>query len=218
MDAALLKTHTVADAMQPFDMVPADMSFTDAAALMRSHKGRALIIDTGLESPAIFTEYDIVKIVANGESLADKTVGDHFTRIAIAATPDWSLDRALDTMMVGQFRHLVVVDEGRTVGLVAMQDIMALIREPSEHEALDEGDTVELAAQVAEETAHLLHNLRRSAKQHLVAAKCDCELDWITVVIGQAEERPDLTAAELQAIWDARQPCPTLHAMGGGGD
>jgi signal-transduction protein with cAMP-binding, CBS, and nucleotidyltransferase domain len=208
----------VAQAMQEFDTVPAHMPLTEAAALMRSHHGRALVVDTGEESPAIFTEYDIVKVVGSGESLEGKTVGDHHTHIAIAATPDWSLDRAIDTMMRGQFRHLVVMENGQTVGMIAMRDILEAILEPSEHEATEAGTTVELAAHVAEDAGRLLHNLRRSAKQHLVAAKCDCELDWIEVVIGQAEERPDLTREELQVIWDRRHPCPTLNAMGGGGD
>ncbi|MGH2906251.1 MAG: CBS domain-containing protein [Solirubrobacterales bacterium] len=204
--------------MQAFDTVPADMPLPEAAALMRAHRGRALIVESGLESPAIFTEFDIIKIVGAGETLEGKTVGDHHTRVAIAATPDWTLDRAADTMMRGQFRHLVVVEDGQTVGMLSMRDIFEVLVESREHEALEPGQTVELAAVITDDVGRLLHNLRRSAKQHLVAAKCECELDWIEVVIGQAEERPDLTADELQAIWEARQPCPTLHAMGGGGD
>lgn len=204
--------------MQPFDIVPADMPLTQAAALMRSHHGRALIVDTPLESPAIFTEFDIIKVVGAGESLEGKTVGDHHTRAAIAATPDWTLDHAIDTMLRGQFRHLVVVEDGLTVGMLAMRDIFEVIHEAAEREELGNGETVEFAPHLSDETAHLLHNLRRSAKQHLVAASCDCELDWIEVVIGQADERPDLTKDELQAIWDAKHKCPTLYAMGGGGD
>jgi CBS domain-containing protein len=218
MNTALLQSATVAQAMQPFDTVPADMPLTEAAALMRSHRGRALIVETGLESPAIFTEFDIIKVVGAGETLEGKTVGEHHTRAAIAATPDWTLDHAIDTMMRGQFRHLVVVEDGQTVGMLAMRDVFDVIMEPSEKEELEPGDTVELAAHLDADASHLLHNLRRSAKQHLVAAKCDCELDWIEVVIGQADERPDLTRDELQAIWDSKQKCPTLHAMGGGGD
>jgi CBS domain-containing protein len=218
MDTALLQTATVAEAMQPFDTVPADMPLSQAASLMRSHHGRALIVDTPLESPAIFTEFDIIKVVGAGESLEGKSVGDHHTRVAIAATPDWTLDRAIDTMLRGQFRHLVVVEDGQTVGMLAMRDIFDVIHEMIEHESVDGGETVELAPHLSAEAAHLLHNLRRSAKQHMIAAKCDCELDWIEVVIGQADERPDLTVDELQAIWDGKHKCPTLYAMGGGGD
>jgi hypothetical protein len=122
-------------------------------------------------------------------------------------------------MMVGQFRHLVVVDKGELVGMLAMRDILDIVVEHDEEpEAVGEGETVEIASIVSDESARLLHNLRRSAKQHWAAIKCDCELDWIEVVIGQAEERPDLEADELQALWDQRPLCPTLNSMGGGGD
>jgi CBS domain-containing protein len=122
-------------------------------------------------------------------------------------------------MMVGQFRHLIVVSKGELVGMLAMRDILDHIADHSdEPEATGEGETVEIASIVPDASTHLLHNLRKSAKQHWAAINCDCELDWIDVVIGQAEERTDLDADELQALWEQRPPCPTLHSMGGGGD
>lgn len=219
MDSAVLQHATVAEAMKDFDRVSPDTTLTEAARLMRSHHGRALIVETGEDSPSIFTEYDIVKVVAAGGSLDGETVGNHLTHVAIAATPDWTLSRAVDTMMHGQFRHLVVVDDGETVGMVAMRDIveiMAKRRESSESPLTD--GTIELASHVDEDASRLLHNLRRGAKQHMAAVKCPCELDWIEILIGQAEERPDLSRDEIQALWDVRQLCPALHAEGGGAD
>ncbi|MGB0872966.1 MAG: cyclic nucleotide-binding/CBS domain-containing protein [Solirubrobacterales bacterium] len=213
-----LRSVTVAEAMGPITTVSSSTPMVEAAAIIKSRRGRALVVETGDDSPSIFTEFDIVKVIADGGTVEDLTVGDHHTRIAIAATPDWTLDRAMETMMRGQFRHLVVVEDGVTVGMLAMRDIIDAILDPSDQSDFDPDETVEIAAIVPEEAERLLHDLRRSAKQHLVAAKCDCELDWIEVVIGQAEERADLTADELQEIWEQRQPCPTLHAMGGGGD
>jgi signal-transduction protein with cAMP-binding, CBS, and nucleotidyltransferase domain len=210
----------VADAMQAFERVSPTASLAEAAHLMRSHHGRALIVDTGEESPSIFTEYDIVKVVAAGLPVEGETVGDHVTHVAIAATPDWSLARAVDTMMQGQFRHLVVMENGETVGMVAMRDIVEVMMravQTLESEAAS-ADTIELGSHVDEEAQHLLHNLRRSAKQHMAALKCPCELEWIEILIGQAEERPELTREELQSLWDVRQPCPALHAEGGGAD
>lgn len=217
MDSTVLHKATVADALTPFDKVSPDLPLTEAASLMREHHGAALAVETPDGTPAIFTEHDIVKVVAAGESLEGKTVGDYHTRVAVAATPDWTLDRAVETMKTGQFRHLVVVEGGKIVGLIGMREILLTLFEPREHTESME-DTVELAAHVKEDAGHLLHNLRRSAKQHMSAQKCPCELDWIEVLIGQAEERPNLTAAEIQHLWDARPECPVLHSMGGGGD
>lgn len=218
LNPALLRSVTVAEAMGPIRTVPADTSLVEAAERIRSRRGRALIVETDEESPSIFTEFDIVKVIAEGLDVEGRTVGDHHTRIAVAATPDWPLDRAMETMMRGQFRHLVVMNEGEIVGMLAMRDILDAVIADVEREGSDSGETLEIAAVVPAENEHFLYDLRRSAKQHLVAAKCDCELDWIEVVIGQAEERPDLSKDELEQIWDQRPPCPTLHAMGGGGD
>jgi CBS domain-containing protein len=219
INTVLLQSSTVGEAMGKVHLVLANTPISVASEIFRKNRGRALVVDTGDDSPSIFTEFDVVKMVAAGESPGGKTVADFHTRTVVAAKPSWSLERALHTMMVGQFRHLIVVDNGELVGMLAMRDILDLVVEhEDEPVAAGEDETVEIAAVVSDESAHLLHNLRRSAKQHWAAIKCDCELDWIEVVIGQAEERPDLDAEELQALWDQRPLCPTLHSMGGGGD
>lgn len=217
MDSTVLQTATVKQAMHEFQTVSPQTPLTEAAAIMRDQHGRALIVETDDGSPAIFTEHDIVKVVSRGESLDGKTVGDHHTRVVIAASPDWKLGQAVDTMNTGKFRHLVVVDNGRTVGVIGMREILLTMLEPDDHPTPTQ-DTVEFGAQIAEDATRLLHNLRRNAKQHMAAQKCLCELDWIEVLIVQAEERTDLSAVELQQLWDNRPVCPVLHSMGGGGD
>ncbi len=219
INTTLLSSATVGEAMGAVHLVLANTAVSVAAGHFMQNRGRALVVDTGDDSPSIFTEFDVVKMVAAGVSPEGKTVSDFHTRTAVAAKPSWSLERALHTMMVGQFRHLVVMDGGQVVGMLAMRDILDLVVEHAdEPEAIGENETVEIAAVVPDESTRLLHNLRRSAKQHWVAIKCDCEVDWIDVVIGQAEERDDLTADELQELWEQRPLCPTLNSMGGGGD
>jgi hypothetical protein len=38
------------------------------------------------------------------------------------------------------------------------------------------------------------------------------------VLEGQLEDRPDLDARTLAQLWELREPCPALHAEGGGAD
>jgi CBS domain-containing protein len=220
INTSVLQGSTVGDAMGEVHLVLANTPIAVASQMFRENRGRALIVDTGDDSPSIFTEFDVVKMVAAGDAADGKTVSDFHTRTVVAAKPEWSLERALRTMMIGQFRHLVVVSGGAIVGMLAMRDILDRIVEPGENvpEAIGEGETVEIASIVPDESARLLHNLRRSAKQHLAAIQCECEIEWIDVVIGQAEERVDLDADELQALWEQRPPCPALNSMGGGGD
>ena len=219
INPTLLRSSTVADAMGSVALVLANTPVNVAAKHLQESRGRALVVDTGDDSPSICTDYDIVKMIAAGESPEGKTVADFHTRTAVAAKPTWSLERALHTMMVGRFRHLVVVDEDQIVGLLSMPDILEVVVEHNdEPEAVGAGDTVEIASVVPDDSARLLHDLRRGAKQHWAAIKCDCELDWVEVVIGQAEERTDLSFDELKILWDQRPLCPTLNSMGGGGD
>ena len=139
------------------------------------------------------------------------------TKDVIAATSDWSLDRAARTMNAGHIRHLMVVEgDHKVVGILSMSEIVAAwVREP---EAVSEinAETGELPALGA---AHAyLYGLRRTAKQHLVAAKCPCQWEWVQVLEGQLEDRPDLEEETLAHLWDVREPCPALHAEGGGAD
>lgn len=219
INSELLRSATVAEAMSDVSPVPASTPVETAARQIKEGRGRALVVDTGDDSPSIFTEYDVVKMIADGRSPEGRTVSEYHTRTAVAAQPDWTLERALHTMMVGHFRHLVVMDGGDVVGMLAMRDIFdRVIEHDHQPEAVGEGETVEIAAIVPDDSTNLLHNLRRGAKQHWVAIKCDCEIEWIDVVIGQAEERKDLTADELGVLWSQRPLCPALNSMGGGGD
>ena len=73
-------------------LVLANTPITVASQIFRENRGRALVVDTGDDSPSIFTEFDVVKMIANGESAEGKTVADFHTRTAVAAKPEWSLD------------------------------------------------------------------------------------------------------------------------------
>ena len=167
INPTLLRSSTVADAMGSVALVLANTPVNVAAKHLQESRGRALVVDTGDDSPSICTDYDIVKMIAAGESPEGKTVADFHTRTAVAAKPTWSLERALHTMMVGRFRHLVVVDEDQIVGLLSMPDILEVVVEHNdEPEAVGAGETVEIASVVPDDSARLLHDLRRGAKQH----------------------------------------------------
>ena len=71
---------------------------------------------------------------------------------------------------------------------------------------------------VLDEAHRYVYGLRRTAKQHLVAAKCPCQWEWVQVLEGQLEDRPDLDEETIAHLWELREPCPALHAEGGGAD
>ena len=62
--------------------------------------------------------------ISEGEDPDGELVRDHLTDELIVAAPDWSLERAAETMVEGGFRHLLVVDGGDLRGVLSMRDIV----------------------------------------------------------------------------------------------
>ena len=86
--------------------------------------GSVVVMDPESPGPGIFTERDLVRAVAAGQSPSQEVVADHLTEKGTFAAPDWPLERAAQAMIRGGFRHLVVMDEDEPVGVVSMRDIV----------------------------------------------------------------------------------------------
>jgi CBS domain-containing protein len=97
----------------------------DAAKAMGERKvGAAVVIDPDQPGPGIITERDILQSIAKGQSPDQEKVGDHLSGNLTFASPEWSLERAAEAMVRGNFRHLVVVDGGDMAGILSMRDIV----------------------------------------------------------------------------------------------
>jgi CBS domain-containing protein len=97
----------------------------DAAAAMADRKvGAAVVIDPEAPGPGIITERDVLMSVGAGQDPNAEVVRDHLSPELTFAAPDWSLERAAEAMVRGGFRHLVVVDGGKMVGVLSMRDIV----------------------------------------------------------------------------------------------
>ena len=216
---AQIEGLTVGDALQDSVVTTTtDQTLEEAARMMRDRGVTALaVIDVDSRDPGIITEADIGRAMASDADPRRQLVRDFRTANVIAATRDWTLERAARTMVRGHFRHLMVVDEHKVVGILSMSDVVSSwIADSGGPPALIPDETGEIPA--IGPAHHYLYNLRRSAKQHLVAAKCPCEWEWYRVLEGQLEDRPDLDEQTLRHLWERREPCPTLHAEGGGAD
>ncbi len=97
----------------------------DAARLMvEKGTGAALVSDGESPEPGIVTERDLLISVAAGEDPDAELVGAHMSERVIAATPEWSLERAAAEMSRRGVRHLVVFDGGGAIGVLSMRDIV----------------------------------------------------------------------------------------------
>jgi CBS domain-containing protein len=74
--------------------------------------------------PGILTERDVLLSLGRGEDPDTEKVADHLTADLVFASPQWSLEQAAVAMVRGGFRHLVVIDEGQTAGILSVRDIV----------------------------------------------------------------------------------------------
>jgi CBS domain-containing protein len=99
-----------------------------AAKLMAERKvGAAVVLDPDADGPGILTERDMLEAVALDQDPDTEVCGDHLTRDAVTATPDWDLGRAATAMVTGGFRHLVVCDGPDIVGVLSVRDIVRVV-------------------------------------------------------------------------------------------
>ena len=97
----------------------------DAARAMAQKKvGAAVVNDPDQPGPGIITERDILESIGSGQDPDTELVAGHLSANLTFASPDWSLERAAEAMVKGGFRHLVVVENGETVGILSIRDIV----------------------------------------------------------------------------------------------
>ena len=100
-------------------------SLRDAARAMNGRgTGAAVVLDPDQPGPGIITERDLLQSLGSGQDPDEERVGDHLSAHLTFASPEWSLERAAEAMVKGNFRHLVVVDGGDMVGILSMRDIV----------------------------------------------------------------------------------------------
>lgn len=101
-------------------------SARDVAKQMTERKvGAAVLIDPDAPGPAIVTERDLLRAYADDRITGDDPVSQHATDRIVLADPGWSLERAADEMVRGNFRHLIVIEGGEIVGILSMRDIVS---------------------------------------------------------------------------------------------
>ena len=106
-------------------MVGPDHSLRAVAQLMARRKvGAAVVIDPDGHGPGIITERDILSSLGAEQDPDAEVVADHLTREVVFAAPDWSLEEAAATMVRGNFRHLIVVERGETIGILSVRDVV----------------------------------------------------------------------------------------------
>jgi|SRR5689334_10651763 CBS domain-containing protein len=104
---------------------PPEASVLDVAQLLtRRRVGACLVMDGGALA-GIFTERDLLHVVAAGDDVRDRRVADVMTRDVSMAPPDADVLWAAETMRDQGVRHLPVGEGGHVVGIVSIRDLYA---------------------------------------------------------------------------------------------
>lgn len=103
-----------------------DATVTEVAAKLAARKiGALVVVGDGGAVSGIFSERDLVRIVADkGPSIMQQPVGNFMTKDVITCTEDATLEDLMEKMTRGHFRHLPVVENGALVGLVSIGDVV----------------------------------------------------------------------------------------------
>ncbi len=106
--------------------IPPEATLREAAQRMSERNaGAALLFDVSTgTSPGIITERDMLDSMAAGQDPDNRRVADNATSDVVIISPEASVEQAAQEMLRGDFRHLLVVHEGDTVGVVSMRDLV----------------------------------------------------------------------------------------------
>jgi len=117
-------------------------SLADAARRMEdANVGMLPVVEDG-KVLGVITDRDIViRAVAREADPASTAVGDCLSGDAIVARPEWTTDRAMQTMAQAQIGRLLVLDDAeRLVGVVTLSSMA--FRAPEKDEALEAAQEV----------------------------------------------------------------------------
>jgi CBS domain-containing protein len=103
--------------------VSAQATLGEASSQMAARGVGAVVVLEGEAIAAILTERDVMKAVAAGKD-GSASVADWMTSHPDTIEPTDTTDHAASLMILGGFRHLPVVEEGKVVGIVSIRDLM----------------------------------------------------------------------------------------------
>ena len=104
--------------------VAPDTTVYDALKLMAEKEIGALVVVEEEKMVGIVSERDYArKIILKGKSSRETAVSEIMTSEVIHTSPDKKVRKCLSLMTKHHFRHIPVLEEGRLVGILSIEDI-----------------------------------------------------------------------------------------------
>jgi len=110
---------------RPAVIVSPQTTVVEAARLMKSRKVGALLVVDGARLLGIFTERDaLLRVIAEERAPHKTRMAEVMTPDPQTVHPDTPFGHALHLMHEGGFRHVPVVENGRSLGVVSARDVL----------------------------------------------------------------------------------------------
>lgn len=103
---------------------------------LTSNRIGAVLVMNGKRVAGVLSERDIVRALAkHGASALDARAADAMTAEVVSARPADTVEHVMETMTVGRFRHLPIIENGELVGIISIGDVVKRRIDDAEHEA-----------------------------------------------------------------------------------
>ena len=97
----------------------------ELVALLAQHNVGALVVSVdGTSVDGIVSERDVVRRLAETESLLEQTVSELMTEAVHRCTPDQPITDLMVLMTDHRIRHVPVVEDGRLIGIISIGDVV----------------------------------------------------------------------------------------------
>ncbi len=107
----------------------ADDTIAEACDKMRHAQTSSILIMDGERLVGIFTERDVVKLVARGLDPKETHLKDVMTTDIITIGPMTTLKEAANIMATKWIRHLPIVEGSKVVGMISQRDLTGVLAE-----------------------------------------------------------------------------------------
>ena len=110
---------------KPLVSVTRDTAVRDIAALLHQHRIGAVLVCEADSIVGLVSERDICAgLHIHGAAILDTSAESIMSSPVVTAPPNQTIESALALMTDRRFRHLPVVEDGKTLGLVSIGDLV----------------------------------------------------------------------------------------------
>jgi CBS domain-containing protein len=105
--------------------VEPEVTLSAAIKILAERKIGAVLVMSKGRIEGILSERDIVRALADrGAAVLGEPVSAVMTRKVVSCRQSDTVAAIMETMTLGKFRHLPVIEDGRVVGLISIGDIV----------------------------------------------------------------------------------------------